>query len=70
MSIKDLREYDEYGEGFEVIKYIEDAEGFAAVMTFVKEGPSGRNLMELYPKSGVWERIQAKAKTAPEQTSD
>lgn len=64
MSIKDLREYDEYGEGFEVIKYIEDTEGFAAVMAFVKEGPSGRSLIELYQKSGVWERIQAKAKTS------
>lgn len=66
MSIKDLREYDEYGEGFEVIKYIEDTEGFAAVMAFVKEGPSGRSLLELYPKSGVRERIQVKAKTTKE----
>lgn len=61
MRIRDLREYDEYGEGFEVLKYIEDTEGFFAVIDFVQHGPGSHDLNQLYRESGMWDRIARKS---------
>jgi len=66
MELIDLNEYNEYGDGFDLLKWIEDnVAGFYGVIEFVKTGkvldPEANieyNLEKLLKESGIWDKIK------------
>lgn len=66
MEMIDLDEYNEYGDGFDLMKWIEDnVAGFYGVIDFVKTGkvldPATNveyNLEKILKESGIWDRIK------------
>jgi hypothetical protein len=57
MEIKDMRKYDEYGEGLDFLRYVEEQYGMAGVMGLATGNPPEKDTHLLLQKSGVYDRI-------------